>query len=289
MNYKKSNARIAFEIINIIIMILVIVTMLFPFLHVLTVSLQPVEDYVKGGFTLIPKRVTLDSYKYIFKNNVISNAYIVTIFVVVVGTAINLFMTCITSYALSKKHLPGRGFFMGMVLIAMYFSSGIVPNYLLIKNLGLIDSIWSLIIPGALNMWYLIIMRNFFEGIPISLEEAADIDGCSQIGILFRIVLPISKASLATIGLFYAVNHWNAFFHCVMYINSAKKWTLQVVLRQIVLDSSTQALLDEVGDAPPLEVVKMASIIATTLPILFVYPFIQKYFVKGVIVGAVKG
>jgi putative aldouronate transport system permease protein len=210
------------------------------------------------------------------------------------GTLINIVMTCLMAYPLARKDLDYRMPIQLMVIFTMLFSGGMIPTFLVVKQLGLIDSYWSLLLPGAISAFNLIIMRNFFQQLPDGLEESAKIDGCSDPGILFRIVIPLSLPAIATFSLFYAVGHWNTFFNAVLYINDSTKWPIQVLLRQIVIMSEGGGLGDSTAlDAsfvkPPEQSVKMAVIVISTLPILMVYPFLQKHFAKGVLLGSVKG
>ena len=286
---RKSRSKIVFDILNHAILISFGLVMIIPIVFILIKSFSPMDLYMKRQLIIPLNRLTLVSYKYIFATPVIPRAYRVTAFVTIVGTLLNLMVTSLTAYAISKKFLPGRKTFMILILIIMYFSGGLIPTYLLVKNVGLVNSLWALILPEVMSPWYMIIMRTFFEKLPPALEESAVIDGCTPIGVFMRIILPLSKAALASIGLFYAVVHWNSFFNCIIYILDQSKWTLQVVLRQIVISDDMAALAIESLDTPPMETVKYAAIIATTAPIIFVYPFLQKYFVKGVMLGSVKG
>ena len=244
---------------------------------------------------IIPQDVTLDAYKYIFSSNKLVQSFGNSVFITVVGTIINLFFTVTFAYPLSKKYLRARGFLLNMVIFSMFFSGGMIPSYILISNwLGMKNSYWSVLIPGAISAYNLMIVKNFFQGIPQELEESAHIDGCNDLGTLIKIVLPLSLPVLATFGLFYAVGHWNAYFGAMIYMTGAReKWPLQVILREIIVMSTTSAgdmaLMDPNFVEPPEQSIKMAVIVVATVPIMCVYPFLQKYFVKGVMVGALKG
>ena len=208
----------------------------------------------------------------------------------VAGTFLSLVVTAMMAYALAKPYLLGRRTINFLVIFTMLFSGGMIPTFIVVSKLGLLDSLWSLILPVTVNAFNLVIMRNFFQGIPDSLEEAARIDGCSEIGVFLRVVLPLSMASIATIGLFYAVTYWNTYMHAVLYINDSSLWPIQVLLRQIVIVSSGMNADATVVDVvPPAQSVKMAVIAVATLPMLAVYPFVQRYFVKGAMIGSVKG
>ena len=218
-----------------------------------------------------------------------------SIFITVCGTLINLFFTVTMAYALSKTRLRGRNFFLNMVLVSMFFSGGMIPGYIVNASwLHLRDTYWAVLLPGAISAYNMMIVKNFFQGIPQELEESASLDGCTDIGILLKIVLPLSLPVLATFGLFYAVGHWNAYFGAMIYMtNSREKWPLQVLLREIIIMANATAgdmsNLDPDFVQPPEQSIKMAVIVVSTVPIMCVYPFLQKYFVKGVMVGALKG
>ena len=207
----------------------------------------------------------------------------------IVGTGINLLMTMTTAYPLARRALVGRKFFMLMITVTMMFSGGLIPNYIIIVKLGLVDSLWSLILPGCVSAYNMIIMKNFFEALPAELNEAARIDGLSEMGILFRIIVPLSLPSLCTIGLFYGVGHWNAYFNATIYLNSRSRWPLQVVLRNLLENAVTSEIDYGESASLPVEPLKMAVVVFTTAPIIVLYPFIQKYFVKGALVGSIMG
>lgn len=276
-----------------LIMILFSLMVLYPVLNVIAVSISDNSAVMRGEVTIIPKGFTMRAYEYMIHYNLLGSGYKNTLFIVIVGTSINLLMTMMTAYALARRSLIGRKFFMLMITFTMMFTGGLIPNFILIRNLHLMDTLWSLILPGSISAYNMIIMKNFFESIPEELKEAARIDGLSEMGILFKIVVPLSMASIATIGLFYAVGHWNSYFNATIYLNSRKNWPLQVVLRDLIQKANTNGIDAEMttdySTAIPLESLKMAVVIATTGPIILVYPFIQKYFVKGVMIGSLKG
>jgi putative aldouronate transport system permease protein len=275
------------------LLILIASACVIPFIYILAASITAPEELIKKGFILIPTKFSLIGYKYILSTNVILSSLAVSILITVVGTLANLFFTALMAYPLAQKDLMGVSFFMKMVVFSMLFSGGMIPTYLVVKETGLLDSPAALIVPGLISAFNLIIMRSFFQQLPDGLEEAARIDGCSDIGILFRIVLPLSAPVLASLALFYAVGHWNAYFNAILYINDSTYWPIQVWLRQIVILSqggigdSSQFSADFVP--PPAETIKMAVIVLSTLPILVVYPFLQKHFAKGALLGSVKG
>lgn len=290
---KQSMGDSIFTILIYVILIIIGLITLFPFLDVVFNSLTTSKELVENAKSVIaiPKNPTLENYKYVLSGNSIFRAYGVTIFRTVVGTILNMTITVMTAYPLSKKFLPGRGVLMQVFFFTMIFSGGMIPTYLVVKTFKLTNTIWALIVPSLLNVYNMIIMRTSFEGIPEELEDAAKIDGCSEWTTLIRIVLPVSKPTLASISLFYAVWHWNAFFDVVLYITDRKLWPLQTLLREVVLTMSMAELNAQLADVatPPSSSVIAATVMVSTLPILVVYPFLQKYFVKGVMVGAVKG
>lgn len=279
-----------FQIVNIVVLSAFALVCLLPFVHVLGSSLATPGELATRDFVLIPQTFTLDAYRYILSTSTIFRAMGVSVFVTVVGTFLSLLVTSFMAYALSKKYLPGRRVLNFLVVFTMLFAGGMIPSFIVVNAVGLMNSLWALIIPVLINAFNLVIMRSFFQGIPDSLEEAARIDGCSDFGVFWRIVLPLSMASIATIGLFYAVYYWNTYQSAILYINDSTKWPIQVLLRQIVIVASgVNADAGAVEVVPPAQSVKMAVIFVATLPMLIVYPFVQRYFVKGAMVGSVKG
>lgn len=290
---KQSAGDRIFIIVIYIILLLTGAITLFPFLDVVFNSLMSSKELVESAKVVIaiPKHPTLENYAYVLSGNSIFRAYGVTIFRTLIGTLLNMIITVLTAYPLSKKILPGRSMIMQIFFFTMIFSGGMIPTYLVVKSFKLTDTVWAMIIPGLLNVYNMIIMRTFFEGIPEELEEAARIDGCSEWKTLWKIILPVSKPALASISLFYAVWHWNSFFDVVLYITKRELWPLQTLLREVVLTMSMAELNANMADVatPPSSSVIAATVMVSTLPILIVYPFLQKYFVKGVMIGAVKG
>ena len=284
-----------FDAINYTVITLAALITILPFFYIVGASFASEYELSVRPMFIIPQDVTLDAYKYIFSSNKLVQSFGNSVFITVVGTIINLFFTVTFAYPLSKKYLRARGFLLNMVIFSMFFSGGMIPSYILISNwLGMKNSYWSVLIPGAISAYNLMIVKNFFQGIPQELEESAHIDGCNDLGTLIKIVLPLSLPVLATFGLFYAVGHWNAYFGAMIYMTGAReKWPLQVILREIIVMSTTSAgdmsLMDPNFVEPPEQSIKMAVIVVATVPIMCVYPFLQKYFVKGVMVGALKG
>lgn len=280
----------AFRIVNVVVLGGFAALCLLPFLNVLGSSFATPGELATRSFVVIPETFTLDAYRYILSTSTIFRALSVSVFVTAMGTFVSLLLTSFMAYALSKPYLRGRRVINFLVVFTMLFSGGMIPTFIVVQNLGLIDSLWALILPVAINAFNFVIMRSFFQAIPDSLEEAARIDGCSDLGVFLRIVLPLSLASIATIGLFYAVGYWNTYQNAILYINDSEKWPIQVLLRQIVIVASGMNADASVVDVvPPAQSVKMAVIVVATLPMLLVYPFIQRYFVKGALIGSVKG
>lgn len=290
MLYDKTLGNRLFDIFNYSFLLIFSVACGLPFLYILAVSFTSPEEVAKGGIILFPKEWSLASYRYIFSTNTLVRSLMVSIYITVLGTFINLVFTSLMAYPLSKPHIRGRQFILLAVLFTMLFGGGLIPTYFVVKALGLTNTLWSLMIPSAISAFNLIVLKNFFQQIPDGLEDSAKIDGCSDLGVLFRIVLPLSMPAMATFALFYAVSHWNQFFNAVMYINDNTKWPVQVLLREIVILAQSRigdASIDETQIQPLT--IRMAVIVFATVPILFVYPFLQKHFTKGVLLGSVKG
>ena len=292
---KKSSSRIAFEWFNYVFMVALCVVMLYPFLNVVASSLSNNSAVSRGRVTFYPIGFNLEAYKAVVRYKHIWSGYKNTILYTVIGTGINLLMTICGAYPLSRRQFYGRGVFTFFVAFTMFFGGGLIPTYLVINSYGMLDTFWVMVIPGAISTYNMIIMRTFFQGIPVELEEAATIDGCNDVQTLWKVILPLSTASLMTIGMFYAVGHWNAWFNAVIYLRDSGRFPVQLWLRTIVLQNQVRDLVEGSGavdtEAENLvaDTIKFAVIVVAVLPILCVYPFVQKYFVKGVMVGAVKG
>ena len=289
----QSRGESVFQFANYIALTFVSVLFLLPFLLVLASSLIGEQELmIRGSFILIPRKLDFGAYTYFLRSgSIVINAYGITLFRIVVGTAFNLAVTAGLAYGLAKKKLPGVDLFTGLIFFTMLFGGGLIPTYLVVKGTGLLDSLWALIIPSAVSTWNTFIMRNFFRQIPDSIEESAEIDGASPLRILAMIIVPLSAPSFATIGLFYAVAHWNSWFDAAIYINDIRKLPVQNILRGVVIAGTEMDLSADydIERLPPPETMKYALIIISTVPVLLVYPFIQKYFVKGIRIGAVKG
>lgn len=290
---KRGKPEIAFSIFNYIFFTLLCIVMVYPFWHVIMMSLSSVEATAKGGVFLWPKGFNLETYAKVFNDPSIWSGYFTTILVTLSGTFFGTLFTATTAYPLSKKYLPFSKTMLLLVLFTMLFSGGMIPGYLLMKNLGLIDNRLSLILPGLVSAYNVIIMKSFFQSLPESLEESAKIDGATEVTVFWKIILPLSKATIATIALFTAVGYWNDYFSTVLYINTKERWALQAVLRYMLTNTNQAMQSAGVSVAAATNVtaatIKSASVVVATVPILCVYPFVQKYFVKGVMIGGVKG
>lgn len=277
--------------INFTLLALIALITVLPFVHVVAGSFTTSAELAAHKFVLIPRIWSWDAYKFIFSTNTIFKAMGVSIGVTLFGTLFSMFITSLMAYGLSRRDLDGRNVINFMVVFTMLFTGGMIPTFLVVKELGLINTYAALILPSAISAFNMIILRNFFQNIPEGLEESAKIDGCSDFGILFKIVLPLSMPAIATISLFYAVTYWNTYMSAILYLDDSAKWPIQVLLRQIVVLASGMdhsSTLD--GTVPPPDqTIKMAVIVVATLPILMVYPFLQKHFAKGAMLGSMKG
>ncbi|MEV4397397.1 carbohydrate ABC transporter permease [Nonomuraea sp. NPDC049607] len=268
----------------------ILLVMIYPLAYVILNSFAGPEATTTAG--LIPSEWSLSSYSTIFKGGIVQRSLIVSILITLVGTALSLVVTSTLAYALTKtRQVPGIRPALYLVLLTMIFSAGIIPNYLVVKAFGLLDSYWSLIVPVLASAFNVVVMRNFFMQLPRELFEAARIDGAGELSIFIKIVLPLSKAVLAVIGLFYAVSYWNSFFNALLYLNDSSKWPIQLVLNSYVLQGASMSSMNgaEMYNLPSSQSVQMAVLVTATVPILIVYPFLQKYFTKGVLTGAIKG
>lgn len=275
-----------------IFMVLLASTMILPFVYIITVSFTDASMFAPGKLILWPEKWSFEAYKFVLSGRGFINTLKATSFITFVGTPINVLCNTGVAYMLSKNTLPGRSLINKLVMFTMLFSPGMIPTYINMMNLGLLDSWWSCILPSACGAWTVMVMKSFFQGLPSELEEAASIDGCSNIQTFLIIILPLSKAMLATFTLFAAVSYWNTYFNAVMYISKSSMQPLQVFLQQVVMSVNFTEFMDvslEAATTLPQEIVKMACIVVATVPIMCVYPFLQKYFTTGVMVGSVKG
>lgn len=295
MRYKRTLGDWIFDTLNYTAMVLLVVVTIYPFWNILVSSVSnSAAISSKGAMLIWPQGFNLNSYILVFKNPMILTGYRNTIFIVVVGTSINLLLTMFGAYALSRKWLMGKKYMMLMLTITMFFGGGLIPSYLLVRQLGLYDTLWAVILPGAVSTWNIIMMRTYFLGIPDSLEESARIDGANDFHILFLILIPVAIPIIAVMILFYAVGHWNAWFGASIYIRNQDLFPLQLVLRRILITGARANEFDlgYISGGQRQEVfkgLKYATVIVATIPILMVYPFIQKYFVKGIMIGSLKG
>ncbi len=281
---------VLFDVVNITLLLLFGLTILYPFYNSIIISLATPAEYSRTPFMLFPKEVTFDAYTYVLSNNGLVNGFAATGFVLLFGVPINIMLTTFAAFVLSRKNFPAKRIFFFFIVFTMFFSGGLIPTYLVVRDLSLTNSLWSIILLQAMNTFYFILMKNYFSSIPDSMEESAKIDGANDITVLFRIIIPLSKPIIATILLFYTVDRWNEWFYSMLFIKSADIIPLQVMLRNIVFVS-----LYEIKDAAfdSIEVffgegIKMAAIVITMTPVMILYPFVQKYFVKGIMVGAIK-
>ncbi|MFC7750715.1 carbohydrate ABC transporter permease [Paenibacillus thermoaerophilus] len=290
---KKTLGEKLFDGFNYVFLTLFAFSAVYPFINILSISFSTPAAANAYGLKFIPKEFTLEAYRAVFDNKVIWTGYYNTIIRTGVGTALNVLFTVLCAYPLSKRYLPNRNLYTSLIVFTMFFSGGLIPTYLLIKSLGLLDNRLVLILPGLIAAFSMIIVRNYFMSLPEEIEESAKIDGANDVRILFSIVLPVSLPIIATIALWYAVAHWNAWFDALLYISDPNKTVLQTVLYKIIIQGSPQFQQFETFDpsvqSVTPDIIKAATVMVATVPILCVYPFIQKYFVKGVMIGSLKG
>lgn len=286
MKIQVSIASRIFDTFNVMLMLLLIVVMVYPMVYVFSASISSDAMVASGQVMLLPKDVTLHAYKAIVANPDVWISYWNTIRYTVVQTVLTLIATSAMAYPLAKKWLPGRRAILLMAAFTMLFNGGMIPTFLVVQKLGLLNSIWALVLPTLISTWHLFVMRTFFQGLPEELEDVATIDGCGRLQVLVRIVLPLSLPVMTTIGLFTAVGQWNSFFDALIYLNDRNMYPLQIMLRDILVAG---AELSSENNSGQLQTMKFALIMVATLPILCVYPFIQKYFVQGSMIGGIKG
>ena len=299
---KHSRSDKIFDMINMVLLTLMMAVILYPLYFIVIASISSPAAVNSGQVLLFPKGATLEGYKYVLKDNLIWKGYANTIILTVTGTLVNMFLTVTCAYALSKSHLPFIKFIMFAMTFTMFFSGGIIPTYLLVSGMGMRDSIWSLILPTAVSVYNVILMRTYFmNSVPDEIIQAAKIDGCSEIKALAAVVLPLSKPILVTIALFYGVGHWNQFFQALIYISDKDRFPLQLVLRNMLLmgnNAMTSMLSGGMSGEnakymaelmKQIEILKYAVIIVSVLPVLIVYPFLQNFFMKGIMMGSLKG
>ncbi len=293
MRLRLGRGERAFNAVNIGLLLALVLVTAYPMLYVVFASLSEPSQLISNRGALVrPLGFSLDAYRLVLQNPMIAIGYRNTLFYVVVGTALNMLLTCLGAYALSRRNLMLKTPIMILIVFTLFFNGGLIPTFLLVgQTLQMQDTVWSLIVPTAINTWNLIILKTAFESVPVSLEEAARIDGANDFTILFRVVLPLSLPALAVVVLFYAVGHWNAYFNALVYIHSRDLYPLQLVLREILITSNVESMTTGVSSGDQFQVgqtIKYATIVVATLPIVAIYPFLQKYFVKGALIGAIK-
>jgi len=288
---KTTLGRKCFLAVNACVLIALAAVTLYPFLYVLAASFSDRMFIIRGSVGILPKGFNTYAYQNVFEYPYLWRSYGNTVFYVILGTAINMLLTVLGAYPLSRKQFYGRKTISFLLVFTMWFNAGMIPTFLVVRGVGLYNTIWAMVLPGAISTYNLIVVRTFFSAQPVEMEEAALIDGCNDWQVLIKIILPLSVPVLMTITLFYMVGHWNSFMPALMYLRSKELYPLQMILREIVLQSLvSEENLEGGADEPVLaESVKYATIVVATVPILCVYPFIQRYFVTGVMIGAVKG
>ncbi|MDG4798097.1 carbohydrate ABC transporter permease [Micromonospora sp. WMMD1082] len=282
----------AFQVANGIILTIVVIVTLYPFVNIVARSMSHERYILSGQVNLIPRGFTLSTYELLMSDSMFWTNYRNTVFYTVTATVISIVLTTTYAYVLSKKHLRGRGALITIAVFTMFFTGGLIPNYVLVTSLGLKNSVWAIALPNAINVFNLLVMKAFFESLPVDLEEAAAVDGLNTYGILLRIVLPLSKAIVATMVLFYAVAFWNSWFAAFLYMDRQELWPVTVYLRNLIAGATGAENVGAIAEANEVQAeatLKAVTIVLTTLPILMVYPFIQRYFVRGIMLGAVKG
>ncbi len=281
-----------FQVVNAVALTVVVVVTLYPFVNILARSLSDEAYIIAGQVNLVPRGFNLDTYRLVMSDPLFWTNYRNTVVYTVVATAISIVLTTSYAYVLSKKHLKGRTALVGIALFTMFFSGGLIPNYVLVTSLGMKNTVWAIAVPNAISVFNLLVMKAFFESLPGELEEAAAVDGLNTYGILLRIVLPLSKAIVATMVLFYAVAFWNSWFAAFLYLDRQELWPVTVYLRNLIAGATGAENVGAIAEADEVQAeatLKAVTIVLTTLPILLVYPFVQRYFVRGVMLGAVKG
>jgi putative aldouronate transport system permease protein len=297
---RQSRGDKIFDSVNLLLIILVLIIILYPLYFVIIASFSNAQDVVNGRVFIGPIGVNFEAYKKVFAHDDIMMGYRNTILYTILGTTINLIMTILAAYPLSRKDLKGRGIIMAFLAFTMFFGGGLIPTYLVVKRLQMTNTIWALLIPSAISTYNVVIMRTYFStSIPYELQEAALIDGCSNTKILLKIILPLSTPIIAVMVLFYAVGHWNAYFNAIIYLTDRDKFPLQLIIREILIQNQTEKLMQSgtagvdiesiVRQQMVAESLKYAVIVVASLPMLILYPILQKYFVKGIMLGALKG
>lgn len=289
------NSDKVFSVVNYLFLLLILAIVLYPMVFVLSASVTEPEILLKGELRLLPKGFTLDSYRRVLNNQDIMRGYLNTIKYTVIGTTVNVLMTIMAAYPLSRRDFVGRNVITALMVFTMFFSGGMIPTFLVVKGVGLYNTMWALILPSAVSVWNITIMRTYLQtSIPHEIQEAAMIDGCSNMDILLRIVLPLSVPIILVTIMFYAIGHWNSYFSALMYLTDRAKYPLQVVIREILLQSNLGDMATYVDEGVIRQMmlaegIKYAVIVVANLPVFLIYPFIQKYFTKGIMLGGLKG
>lgn len=278
-----------FDFLDTLLMLAILVVIIYPFLNVLALSFSSTVYVVQNQVSFYPKGFTLKAFELTINDVRIPRAYLNTIIYTCAGTAVNLVMTTLAAYPLSVKSFFGRKVFMALILVTMFFSGGMIPNFILVRNLHMIDTIWAIIIPNAIWVIELLILKSFFESVDKNIYESAVIDGASEYRILAQFVVPLSKAALATIGLFFFMGHWNSYFIPLIYLNDSNKYPLQLILRGMLIGDTAKEFNNMESSVTTREAMKNATIVISMIPVLILYPFAQRYFTKGIMLGAVKG
>lgn len=291
---RRSTADIIFLTINYVLLIVCCIIVLYPIYYMFIISISDGYAVLRGEVKFFPVGINFSSYKAVLESPDIPKSYLNTVIYTVVGTFINVAMTAMCAYPLSRKKFFGRNVFAFMIIFTMFFDAGMIANFMVVDQLNLTNKIWAIVLPGAINAWYMVIMRTFFQQIPEEIYESAHLDGAGDFVIFVKIVLPLSVPTIMTMVLFYAVGHWNSWFNALIYLDDKAKYPVQLIMRNIVLSGETAALSSSAASMSQdvgivATNVKYAVVFVTMLPILLVYPFIQKYFVKGIMVGALKG
>ncbi len=294
---KESYQDKVFDVINFIFLTLVLMIVLYPLIYIISASVSDPMMVGRGEMLLFPKGLTFEGYKRVFQDQDIWRSYLNSFIYTIIGTAINLVMTLLCAYPLSRKDLRGRNIFTAIITFTMFFGGGLIPTYLLIKNLKMINTIWAIVIPGAISVYNMIITRTYFQSLPIEMQEAAVIDGCNNTKIFLKIVLPLSAPIVGVMAMYYGVGHWNSFFNALIYLSERKFYPLQLILREILVQQEMSTAIMSTGgnvetiieQARIAEIIKYAVMIVASLPVIIAYPFLQKFFVKGVMIGSIKG
>lgn len=291
---KESKEDVIFDVVNTVLITMLLLIILYPLIFIVSASFSGSMEVLKGEVIIFPKNLTLEAYRRVFMDENIVSGYINTVIYTVLGTAISLFFTFTAAYPLSRKDFKGRNIIMIYLSITMFFGGGLIPTYLVVKGLHMIDTIWAIVLLGSVSVWNIIVTRTFFQGIPFELQEAAFIDGCSNTKTFVSVIMPLSSTIVAVMVLFYGVYYWNNYFSALIYLNDEAKYPLQLVLRKIMVlgqmenmvNSGTESVASQQMAA---ETIKYSVIVVASVPVLIIYPFLQKYFEKGVMVGAIKG